>query len=85
MTVTLTQHDTTRPNTLLRWQIAVLDTGSRTTQWITPTGLVMTIPTVIKIRGKLHTKWGQYFSEIGEVLIIGGSAPQTISIRGMMV
>lgn len=28
-----------------------------------------------EIRGKLRTAWGQYFSSIGEILIIGGSAP----------
>lgn len=28
-----------------------------------------------EIRGKLKTSWGEYFSRIGEVLIIGGSAP----------
>ncbi|MEC4895989.1 MAG: hypothetical protein SAL07_23670 [Oscillatoria sp. PMC 1051.18] len=28
-----------------------------------------------EIRGKLKTAWGEYFSKIGEVLIIGGSAP----------
>lgn len=33
------------------------------------------------IRGKLRTKWGQYFSEIGEVLIIGGSAPLAAPIQ----
>lgn len=33
------------------------------------------------IRGKLRTKWGQYFSEIGEVLIIGGSAPLAALIQ----
>ncbi|MEM8779685.1 MAG: hypothetical protein AAGF26_12590 [Cyanobacteria bacterium P01_G01_bin.49] len=33
------------------------------------------------IRGKLRTKWGQYFSEIGEVLIIGGSAPLAAPIE----
>lgn len=34
-----------------------------------------------EIRGKLRTKWAQYFSEIGEVLIIGGSAPLATSIQ----
>lgn len=34
-----------------------------------------------EIRGKLRTKWGQYFSEIGEVLIIGGSAPLATPIQ----
>lgn len=33
------------------------------------------------IRGKLRTKWGQYFSEIGEVLIIGGSASLAAPIQ----
>lgn len=28
-----------------------------------------------EIRGKLRTAWGSYFCDIGEVLIIGGSAP----------
>ena len=34
-----------------------------------------------EIRAKLRTKWGQYFAEIGEVLIVGGSAPLATSIE----
>jgi len=48
MTLALTQHDTTQPNTLLRRPVAALDAGNRTTQWVTSTGQVMTIPSVIK-------------------------------------
>ena len=48
MTLALTQHDTTQPNTLLRRPVAALDVGNRTTQWVTSTGQVMTIPSVIK-------------------------------------
>lgn len=48
MTATSTYHVTPKPDHLLRRPFTALDAGNRTTQWITPTGKVMTIPSVIK-------------------------------------
>ncbi|NJM22413.1 MAG: hypothetical protein HC907_28745 [Richelia sp. SM1_7_0] len=48
MTATSMYHVTPKPDHLLVRPFAALDAGNRTTQWITPTGKVMTIPSVIK-------------------------------------